>query len=407
MPKYPDFFRDHAVLPPGICEPTDRTAWELLLLAAAPRVGEEPSPGGLSASFVRTDDDIDYASVGFRGAAQGANGPALEEDDGGEDNVDEDPELVDGVGRDFQIDDFLAASGDFEHSRDVPSRQGTDAIAWYAPWHLDGDDWGIYFWPPAFARYLDSYRGEVRKLPGTNSFSDLAIANSAGEMLRAHELTHFAGEILGTELEATFATSGYRDYILTGSGFRNPWTVGHPEEILATHREATGAPPGLLRTAAKAHADKAPAGYREWKLAMDARQGALIEATLAAQMMPCAGSHVRWPVPTKRECNAVPVHWDPRYPVPPFLRRRTARITPRLVHRYLRAHGFELNKRHTAGHHYWYEHGRVIAAFSIQGGEIPPKERTPLAQSLGFSRPSELVAAIEARVPPPAVAAKT
>jgi hypothetical protein len=134
----------------------------------------------------------------------------------------------------------------------------------------------------------------------------------------------------------------------------------------------------------------------------------MIEATIAARMVPEAGASASWPRFGTREARAVPLYWRPGGVwLPAFLRRAPARLTPRAVRDYLRRNGFQPVARHTAGHHYWFEYDGVIASYSVQGGDIPKKEHPPLAKSLGFNTAVEFRRAMAVGAPPPAVTAAT
>lgn len=377
MPRFPEFFQEHAVLPPGVSDPTDRTPWEQALLAKLHAGGGATAP----AWIVQEGHLDDYLAISDTGADTG---------DRDEDLLDVTNEAV----------DLLTP----EALQEGPSGGygGADTIAHYWPWHLHGSDWGIYFDGPGF--WVHVWQIHAQAAASGVSLPPATVAEDVFRQILTHEQTHFAGEILGTELEQAIGRSGYRDYVLTRYGFRNPWTTGFPEEILATHREVNAAAIGPLKRAAKELATDAPPGYSDWRLAADERVRRLIETTVARQMMPEAGTQLIWPTPGKRESSAVPLYWrQGGVHLPPFLRRAVGRITPRSVRKYLEHHDFELVKKHTAGHHYWYERDGLTAAFSVQRGEIPHKEHSPLAKSLGFTNPAGLRRALAELSPPPAL----
>ena len=380
MARFPQFFEEHAVLPPGVREPTDRTDWELEVIRRLSR----DEPGGQGAGWMFGDVVQEFP---------GAFVPVAVADD----NADAALEPLD-VGGEVLEPGWRDELESGRHRR-------TDAIAWYQPWHLYGDDWGIYFDGPVWRARV---REVMRRLPRSSNVTQGTVERDVFEQVLAHEQTHFASEVLGTQLEAIFGRSGYRDYVLATYSFRNAWTIGAPEEILATHNEVNGGQPGVLRDTAKRLARAAPPGYAEWETASAQRDRELIEASIAARMITEAGADVRWPTLRqlgRRVLGSVPMYW--RFggaQAPGFLRRSVAPITPQGVRRYLRSHGFVGTRQ---GHHETWVRNSVVVGFSVQGHDVPTKEHSPIAKNLGFAKPIELRRAMAHGTPPPALAART
>ena len=94
------------------------------------------------------------------------------------------------------------------------SAPGVDAIAAYLPWHFFRDAWGIYVYQQAFF-------GFSRDLADLASESPTTIAPIAFRQILFHEWTHFAFEIVATELEDALKRPLYRDYSLLEVLVRN------------------------------------------------------------------------------------------------------------------------------------------------------------------------------------------
>lgn len=390
MPQFPLFFEMHSVLPPGVRNPTDRTEWETEVIRRLSR-DAEVTPGPFGTFWIA--DAVSGSDV----ASADPWVPVAEVSE------------ADGEEEGAILERFTPAQSvspaDLDDFEDEGDYQGTDTIAWYWPWHLFGDDWGVYFDGPAYWRHVRRISAAIPS--GKQRPSASVVERDVFAQIKAHELTHFAGEVLATQLEATHARSGYRDYLLTARSFRNPWTIGVPEEILATHNEVNAGTKGALKDAAKTVADRSPPGYAEWRKAADSRERALIEATIATCIVPDAGAEIRWPGKKAigvRVAKSVPVYWrNGGLLVPGFLRRKVGPLTPSALRRYLKAHGFMIDRRHTRGHHEWWTRNGVVASFSVQGHDIPRKEHSKVAGSLGFPGAIDLRRAIADGTQPPAV----
>lgn len=271
---------------------------------------------------------------------------------------------------------------------------GADAIAQYQPWHLYGADWGIYILESPFWSHVRrvTRHPHLRERRPRNA---AVVVHSVLISVLSHEYTHVAGEALGTRLEVAMQRSCYRDYVLEQYRARNPSTVGAPEEMLATRAEvASGQAP--IKTAIGKLAEGAPPGYREWREADDPLTRAAIETFVASSMAGVSVPAIEWPRLSESHRGSVPIYWCPstprRLPLPPGLKKSVARLTPRPLRRWLQDHAFKLNPHHTGGHHFWYERGSVVAAFSVQGGgRSRPRNMRHSRRALGLqTRPSSV-----------------
>jgi hypothetical protein len=172
MPRYPDFFMRHSVLPPGVSDPTDRTPWEDAILRGL-RDGKEAAQAG--AFWAAGDDSGEADSVAVYASDEDAEDP--------------DADAVWLESPNLRPPDDVEGSGD-------ASAAGADTIAQYLPSHLHGADWGIYFDGPAFWTHVRQTEAELS--PSAASVTSAVVVRDVFERVLAHERTHFAGEILGT-----------------------------------------------------------------------------------------------------------------------------------------------------------------------------------------------------------------
>ncbi|MCW3002639.1 MAG: hypothetical protein JWQ20_1937 [Conexibacter sp.] len=146
-------------------------------------------------------------------------------------------------------------------SRELIESDGTDALAWYVPFHRDQYRWGIYLpdrgvW--TLAKAVHQYRGAPHDL--------LACLRLSAKVLFAHEYFHFLTEVVATLLEQTQyqpPENGlylpYRDQVRT-----TPAKEGHPVEEALANAYAFDQAGVTLSLIWFAHSQ--PHGYRDWDM---------------------------------------------------------------------------------------------------------------------------------------------
>lgn len=100
---------------------------------------------------------------------------------------------------------------------------GADALAFYVPFHLYRDDWGIYI-RDSGVKYLAYMLKGSALVPGDERY--LAVAES---ILRHHEMWHAATEVACTRAELLARRSLYREY------FSNDESSLHEEALANAH----------------------------------------------------------------------------------------------------------------------------------------------------------------------------
>lgn len=138
--------------------------------------------------------------------------------------------------------------------------QGTDALAWYASFHVRGPQWGIYLPVTSLTWVAERVFGQLGLPLG-------ARLGLAAHVLHSHELFHFAVDYMTAIWEC--ATSGYPCW-LPAREFRKPAGYFPLEEKLANAfmlRRLSAAPiatrrPGRLK-AVRRFVDEMPEGYRD------------------------------------------------------------------------------------------------------------------------------------------------
>lgn len=246
MSRFPRFFQDAAHLPPGVDAPH----------------GLNPDEEGALAGF---DDRPRYDTGAWPIGPNDRPAPPHWIF----------PELADDA--DDRVFDVSVPSLDEIASREslpgerIPDRPsgvfGTsampdiDAVAFYAPWHFYGNDWGIYF-TTGFADFLIDIAHYANQPPSV-------VEPFVVYQVLAHELTHFEFEVVATELEATLERSLYREYCLFRFALPTRWDASPLEEAVATWEEIRFArrrspprPKGFSKAVRKV-ADLSPPGYRD------------------------------------------------------------------------------------------------------------------------------------------------
>lgn len=147
--------------------------------------------------------------------------------------------------------------------------EGTEALAWYSPFHFFGDEWGIFFDVEKMVQFVS-----------TNSFGD-----DPALIMKVlyHEQFHFIVEALCADLQQTLPARPYdhweRDSVnlvykrfleqrLPGSNlFLIDEAMANAYAITKSFDTASGVSalgPAVTRDALCAICDKAPAGYRDY-----------------------------------------------------------------------------------------------------------------------------------------------
>lgn len=263
------------------------------------------------------------------------------------------------VGEGAGGDDGPAPSGMFTQDESA----GADAVAHYKPWHVWGEDWGIYF----FAQPFRDFVAATAALSGTPYRQ---LEPYVMRQLLEHELTHFEFEVVGTKLEAIYGAPLYRSYLFQGFSSPTrwtglPWAKGpHPgpaEEAIATWREVRysrrkkPASPRGYQAAASKLADASPAGYNAWRCAdtANAHLAGLVTATVASLI-----AHAPHVVPPahgldQEDLGDVPVYWrgDPAVIPSSAPAKDTTRPTPKRLEKWLKKNQAEIDRDRGKGSH--------------------------------------------------------
>lgn len=283
---------------------------------------------------------------------------------------------------------------------------GADAIAHYKPWHVWGDDWGIYF----FAEPFRDFVAATAQLSGGayGLFEPFVM----GQILE-HELTHFEFEVIGTKLEAIHGRPLYRSYLFhrystltrwTGP----PWARGpHPgptEEAIATWREVYYArrkkptPPRGYQAAASKLADAAPAGYNSWRCADtgNAHLAGIVTATVASLI---AGQPQI--IPPAHELDAedlgdVPVYWrgDPALIPATAPPKDFTRPNPARLETWLKKNKAEIQHDRGKGSHVRFTWRGLSGGFSTSRDPVPKAPCQEIATIFGFTNLRDFYLAI-------------
>jgi hypothetical protein len=385
--RFPRFFQDAAHLPPEVDAPHELSPGEEAVFAGLDdwsgsesryaeesRIGPNDRFGPPHWLFPETADDagdpVFDVSV-----------PTLEELAVGEPRPGEEiPDLPSGVFGTSDLPDI-------------------DAVAFYAPWHFYGEEWGIYF-TPGFADFLNDIAHYAGQPPS-------AVEPFVVYQVLAHELTHFEFEVVATELEATLERSLYREYMLLRFALPTRWAASPLEESVATWEEVRFArrrspprPKGFSR-AVRLIADHSPPGYRDWRVMNDDRRGSLVTATLAGLIAGQPLLEWPWGDTSTQERGQVPVRWrgDPKWAPSFFAPKSVGRPSPKDLERFLRKNGAELDPKGGKGSHRKFRWRGKIGGYATSRPAVPKAESQQIARIFGFSQVSELYRAIaEARV---------
>jgi hypothetical protein len=273
-------------------------------------------------------------------------------------------------------------------------RLPADAIAVYRPWHLNGEDWGIYVSELA----LTVFTAGLAQLTGG---SIPQLAPLALRQILEHEWTHFAFEVAGTEIGDALSAIVYPSYVTERFNASNRPYVGPLEEVVASWSEVDFArnPPHGFRslrprgyTRAVQHLlSLAPPGYRDWRQ-MDSRlDGAAIVAGVASLIAGRDMSTSRWGAVTDAEKAQVPIYWVgepsraaafgalPKSIGPPTIRR---------LEQWLKHIGATpaAARRGKGSHRRWMLPNQEPIGYATSAGFLLPNEARNIAFALGITR---------------------
>lgn len=347
------------------------------------------------------DPDVRYAGV--VPPSTGVPGWALLPDDEDTGLVTEiDVPFPEDVGEGAGGPDGPAPSGMFTEEESA----GADAIAHYKPWHVWGDDWGIYFFAKPFRDFVAA----------TVQLSGAAYGQLEPFVMRQvleHELTHFEFEVIGTKLEAIYGQPLYRSYIVQRFSRSTRWTglpwargrhPGPAEEAIATWREIRysrqkkPAPPRGYQAAASKLADAAPAGYNAWRCADtgNVHLAGLVTATVASLI-----ADTPQIVPPAHELEVedygdVPVYWrgDPALIPASAPAKDTTRPTPARLETWLKKNKAEILRERGKGSHVRFTWRGRSGGFSTSRDPVPKAPCQEISAIFGFTNLRDLYLAI-------------
>ena len=282
----------------------------------------------------------------------------------------------------------------------LPRRGDLLAVAFYAPWHFYGEDWGIYL-GPLFPDFLTDIA--FHAVQPTSVVEPFVV-----EQLLAHEQTHFEFEVVATELEAMVERSLYREYLFFSYNAPNRWAspleeaVATWEEVAFARRRTPRRPKGFLKAVQKV-ANLSPPGYRDWKVADDDRRGPLVRATVASHIIGQRLLDWPWGDTSPAERAQVPVRYrgDPQFAPSFIVPKALTRPTVRDLERFLRRNGAEIDKRAGKGSHRKFRWRGQAGSYATSRPVVPKPESRLIAKIFGFRGVSELYEAIaESRIIP-------
>jgi hypothetical protein len=298
------------------------------------------------------------------------------------------------VGEGAGGDEGPAPSGMFSDSGSA----GADAIAHYKPWHIWGEDWGIYFFAGPFRDFVAS----------TAQLAGCSFAQLEPFVLRQvleHELTHFEFEVVGTKLEAILQQPLYRSYLFerysrptrwTGSPWARGSRTGPLEEAIATWREIrysrrkTPKPPTGYQAAASKLADASPPGYNAWRCgdAGNEHLGEIVAATLVSLI--ADAPHVMLPLrsPSAEDFGEVPIYWrGDRSLIPGSAAPKDfTRPTPRRLEAWLKKNKAQIQRERGKGSHVRFTWRGRAGGFSTSRDPVPKAPCEEIAAIFGFAQ---------------------
>jgi hypothetical protein len=284
------------------------------------------------------------------------------------------------------------------------TREGTDAIACYVPWHASPQRWGIYFFERPFFAFVKSIAADA-VLPA-NTLAPVVL-----RQVLFHELTHFRFEVVCSELEDVFRQSLYLDYLRYRFGYPAEGLEGPIEESIANWNEVRFAggklqqflrpKPATYLPAVKNAATAAPPGYREWKAAStDRRRERLIAAvaSLIADRPITTGGWGGWVTEES--------HWvgDPALlPCVHALEKSAPQATIRTFEKWLRKQGIDPFPGGN-GSHRRFEYAGRRDGYGVSGNSdhLYFKDAKRLAKFFGYPTVQDFLIAVSTKAALPA-----
>jgi hypothetical protein len=312
--------------------------------------------------------------------------------------------LPDDVGQGAGGDEGPAPSGMFSEEESA----GADAVAHYKPWHVWGEDWGIYF----FAEQFRDFSASTAQLAGT-SYAE--VEPFVMRQILEHELTHFEFEVIGTKLEAIHGVPLYRSYLLYRYSHLTRWTgppwargrhPGPTEEALATWREVLYSrrkkpkPPAGYQAAASKLADASPPGYNAWRCGDIGHPhlANLVSATVASLIL---DAPVVTPLPhelSEEDYSDVPVYWrgDPALIPTAAPAKDFTRPSPKRLVAWLATNNAEIDRGRGKGSHTRFTWRGRSGGFPTTRDPVPKRPCEEIAAIFGFATLRDLYLAISA-----------
>jgi hypothetical protein len=282
----------------------------------------------------------------------------------------------------------------------VVGESTVDAIAAYFPWHFFGDEWGIRVYEPAFLGFLAEIARRV-KAP------EESLAEAVLRQVLHHEWTHFAFEVVATELEDATGRPLYGDYSRERYGRPTSWSSGPLEELIATWAEllfARSWRPGLrgYTTAVREVNRAGPPGYRDFEVMRS--QADRVVSELAGLIADHVMDTHRWGAVTPHETKQVPLHWVGNARTAAAVGLVPKSVTPpktRELERWLRAVGAVIEPARGKGSHRSFRFNGQRGFYETSGGALTRKTATSLARFFGLAGPHGLFAHIrDGHLPP-------
>lgn len=281
---------------------------------------------------------------------------------------------------------------------------GTDAIAFYVPWHSSPRNWGIYF----RERQLFALNDWIARVAGV---SPNLLAPIVLRQVLFHELTHFRFEVVGSELEDVLGRRLYLSYIRERYGRPVRGLSGPIEESMATWSEVRFSrgrlqqflrpkPPSYPR-ALRHVLSSAPPGYRDWRAASSDRNRERLVADIASLIADrpiSTGGWGGWV--TEENRSSVPRRWigNPKLlPAVNALEKSAPVLTVRVFERWLDVQGivpvpargshmkFQWNGRHDG------------YGTSGKGGRLYMNDTKRLSRFFGFPTVADFQIAVSTR----------
>jgi hypothetical protein len=187
--RFPAFFEEHAYLPKGICDPLQRTEWELAHPDRATEANRVPSSGLTAGDGLEYEEYVD-------GVVDAA--PPIETEGDEAKAYDTDRLLT--------LADLGIETWDIQEDQRLHGRPLADVMAAYRPWHFHGAGWGIDFYGRAINEFIVGMHTAVNRRGKYKSLD--VVAHHVRFAVLQHELFHMRSEIAATQLEVLVGVHG-------------------------------------------------------------------------------------------------------------------------------------------------------------------------------------------------------